>query len=105
MKEQDNFDLQLYLHHLKSCTEDQKDAMKINMESNKPIFDVMTRCHINMPEVQRMTIRMKDSTKLKPLSYFGLSNDPDQEVQLKVSKDKEIEWSSGSLYFFYPLRE
>lgn len=52
-----------------------------------------------------MTIKMKDSTKLKPLSYFGLSFDPDQDVQLKVEKDKEIEWPSGSAYLFYPLRE
>jgi hypothetical protein len=64
----------------------------------------MTRCHINIPEVQRMTINMKDSTKLKPLCYFGLSSGPDQEMQLKVGKDKEIEWPSGSVYLTYPLR-
>lgn len=90
LKEQDNFDLQMYLYHLKNCTQEQKDTMKINLESNNPMFNVMTRSHINMPEVQRMTIRMKDNTKLKPLCYYGISNDPDQEVQLKVSKDKEI---------------
>jgi hypothetical protein len=48
---------------------------------------------------------MKDSTKLKPLTYFGLSMDPDKDVQLKVAKDKTIEWPSGSAYFFYPLRK
>jgi hypothetical protein len=40
----------------------------------------MTRCHVEIPEVQRMTIKMKDTTKLKPLSYFGLSNDPENDV-------------------------
>lgn len=51
-----------------------------------------------------MKIKMKESTKLKPLCYFGLSSDPDQEVQLKVGKDREIDWSSGTVYFTYPLR-
>jgi len=63
----------------------------------------MTRSYINIPEVQRMTIKMKDSTKLKPLTYYGISNDPDKDVQLKVAKDKEIDWPSGSVYFFYPI--
>lgn len=105
LREGDKFDFQLYLHHLKNCTDEQKDAIKVNLESNKPIFDVMTRCHIDIPDVQRMTINMKDSTKLKPLSYYGISNAPDKDIQLKVAKDKEIKWSSGSLYFFYPVRK
>jgi hypothetical protein len=51
-----------------------------------------------------MKIVLKDSTKLKPLCYYGLSSDPDQEPQLKVGKDKEIDWPSGTVYFTYPLR-
>lgn len=69
------------------------------------MFEALTRCHVNIPEVQRMKIVMKESNKLKPLCYFGLSSDPEQEVQLKVAKDKEIDWSSGSVYFTYPLRK
>ena len=52
-----------------------------------------------------MTIKLKDSTKLKPLCFYGLSSDPEQEVQLKLGKDKEIEWQSGTVYFTYPLRK
>lgn len=44
------------------------------------MFEALTRCHVNIPEVQRMKIVMKESNKLKPLCYFGLSSDPEQEV-------------------------
>ena len=52
-----------------------------------------------------MTIKLKDSTKLKPLCFYGLSSDPEQEVLLKLGKDKEINWSSGTVYLTYPLRK
>lgn len=64
--------------------------MNIKVESNKPMFDAMTRCYINIPEIQRMTIKIKESTKLKPFCFFGLSSDPEGEIQLKVGKDREI---------------
>jgi hypothetical protein len=54
--------------------------MKEKIESNKPIYDVATRCHVNIPEISRMTIKMKENTKLKPLTYYGVSNDPNKDI-------------------------
>jgi hypothetical protein len=31
---------------------------------------------VDFPQVQRVTIKLKDSTQLKPLSYLGISADP-----------------------------
>jgi hypothetical protein len=105
LKERDNFHLLKYLHHLKNISQEQRDAMKKPVESNKPVFDVMTRSLIQIPEAQRITVKFKDTTKIKPLCYIGVSNDPKTGVVLKGARDKEFDWPSGSVYLFYPVQK
>ena len=39
--------------------------MNVNIETNHPAFDVMTRAFIEVPQVQRLKTKFKDSMKLK----------------------------------------
>lgn len=105
IQEKDSFNLLKYLYHLEHLEDHQKDLMNVNIETNHPAFDVMTRAFIEVPQVQRLKIKFKDSMKLKDLTYVGFSNDPTSNITLKSMSDKEFDWPSGSFYLFYPIQK
>lgn len=78
--------------------------MNVNIETNRPVFETMTRAFIEIPEVQRLKIKFKDTMKLKELTYLGISNDPKTGIVLKSQHDKEFTWAAGSFYLFYPVQ-
>jgi hypothetical protein len=63
----------------------------------------MNRAFIELPEVQRLTVKFKDSMVLKDLTFIGICNDPAKGIELKTVRDKEFEWGAGSFYLFYPV--
>lgn len=69
------------------------------------MFDVAFQAYINIPQVQRMNVKISESTKLKPFTYFGISNEPDKINQWKLDAkfDQEFDWPYGSAYISYPL--
>jgi hypothetical protein len=105
LKEADSFDVLMYLYHLEHLDEDQKALMNVTVETSHPAFDAMTRALVDIPEVQRVTIKFKDTMKLKDFTYVGISNSPTSDIQLKSLKDKEFEWASGRFYLFYPVQQ
>jgi hypothetical protein len=50
LQENDKFDILKYLYHLEHLEESNKALMNLNVETNHPAFDVMTRAHIEIPE-------------------------------------------------------
>lgn len=106
LQEAEHLNLIKYLYHLEHLEEDQRALMNVNVETSHPAFDTMTRAFIQIPDVQRITIKFKDTMKLKDLTYVGISNDPHKQITLKSinDKEKEFEWSAGSFYLFYPVQ-
>jgi len=92
-----------YLYHLDHIEYHQKALMNLNIESNHPAYDVMTRAFINIPEVKRLKIKFKEAMKLKDMSQIGFSNYSKSEIILKNQNSKEFDWQSGSFYMFYPI--
>jgi hypothetical protein len=80
LQERDNFNLLKYLYHLEHLEDHQKALMNVNVETNHPAFDAMTRGFIELPEVQRLKIKFKDTMKLKDLTYVGIGNDPSSGI-------------------------
>lgn len=104
LTEGENYGLLKYIFHLGQLDEEKIKLMNLNIESNNPAFDVMTRTHIDIPEVQRVKIIFKDSMKLKDMTFVGISNDPNSNITLKKLADKEFDWPSGNFYIFYPVQ-
>lgn len=50
LQENDKFDILKYLYHLDHLEESNKALMNLNVETNHPAFDAMTRAHIEIPE-------------------------------------------------------
>lgn len=103
MRENDKFESLKYLYHLDHIEDHQKALMNLNIESNHPAFDVMTRAFISIPEVKRLKIKFKEAMKLKDMSQIGFSNDSKSEIILKNQNSKEFDWQSGNFYMFYPI--
>jgi hypothetical protein len=105
IQEKDSFKLLKYLYHLEHLEDHQKALMNVNIETNHPAFDAMTRAYIEVPEVQRLKIKFKDTMKLKDLTYVGISKDPRSGITLKSMSVKEFDWPAGSFYLFYPVQK
>jgi hypothetical protein len=103
LREKDQFDLLKYIYHIENLDKSQIELMNKTIETGHPGFDTQTRSYIDFPEVQRMTVKIKEATKLKNLTFLGVSTDPEKDIQLKTEKDLEFEWPSGSLYLHYPV--
>lgn len=104
MKEKAEFNLLKYLYHLQNLEASQLEQMNRTIETNHPCFRVKTRAFINFPDVQRVTIKIKEATQLEDLTYLGISTDPEKEIQLKVGGEQEFVWPSGSFYLHYPVK-
>lgn len=84
VREKADFNLLKYLYHLDNLEAGQLEQMNQVVETQHPAFKVKTRAFIDFPEVQRVTIKIKESTQLQELAYLGISTDPEKDVQLKV---------------------
>jgi hypothetical protein len=78
--------------------------MNQTVECSHPSFQVKTRAFINFPQVNRLQIKIKESTQLQQLSYIGISQAADKDIKYKTEKDTEFEWPSGSFYIHYPVK-
>lgn len=103
LQESDNFNILRYLYHLEQLEDHQRELMNVRIETSHPAFDTMNRAFIELPEVQRLTIKFKESMVLKDLTFIGIGNDPSKDIQLKTVRDKEFKWGTGSFYIFYPV--
>lgn len=101
--ERESFELLKYLYHLNHLDEDKKALVNVNLETNHPAFDTVTRAFVEIPEVQRVKVKFKENMKIKDLTYVGISNDPKKGLTLKNASAGEFEWPSANFYMFYPV--
>jgi hypothetical protein len=62
VREKGEFNLLKYLYHLDNLEVGQLETMNQTIETNHPVFKGKTRTFIDFPEVQRVTIKVKEST-------------------------------------------
>jgi len=70
------------MYHLKNLEKDEITKMNVNVESNHPALDVVTRTFVQIPEVQTVKIKFKEMMKIKDLTYIGISNDATKILKL-----------------------
>jgi hypothetical protein len=60
LKEKDDFQLLAYLYHLENIDKSDKDRMNKTYETIHPEYNVKTRTHIKIPEVDKMTLKVSE---------------------------------------------
>jgi hypothetical protein len=75
LKEKDDFQLLSYLYHLENISKADKAKMNKTYETIHPEYNVKTRTHLEIPEVDKMTIQVSETSQMKYLSQVGISSD------------------------------
>lgn len=101
--EGEKFNLVKYNYFLNKLGDEDKKRVTVRVETNHPAFDCQVRAQVWLPQVMRMTVKFKDSMKLKDFTKVGLSVDQTSEMQLLREPKNPFDWSSGHVTITYPV--
>lgn len=103
----ENFDLLRYMEHYESLDEREQKCLNLKVQTTEPTLRAVCRAYVNIPEVQRVTIKATESgVKLGKFEYYGISNTPDgKDMKYYTAADKEYVWNNNCFYMFHPVHK